>query len=574
MAYIREEEIIKIRQEADIVDIISDYLPLQQKGKNYVALCPFHDDHSPSLVVSKERQIFNCFTCRTGGNVFAFIMKFENVSFLEAIETVAKKIGYNLKLDKTNYDKPLKKEIMMYDLATKYFINNLNSDAGKKAREYLQNRGVNEDIIKEFKIGYALPLQDNLTKLLEKKKYELDEIVNYGLANKSGATVFDTFKNRIMIPITNKDGEVVAFTGRIFNGEDEAKYVNTKETPIFKKSNILFNYANAKPWIKKEGSVIIVEGHMDAIMLSSYGIKNVVALMGVALSEEQINNLKKLRVLVILMLDNDTAGSDATIDLGQKLLENQVEVKVVRLNKVKDPDEYVREFGKDALKENIDAAISYIDYKLNYLKLNKDLQTTSDMVKYVKEVLSSLNKADEITKDMVLGNLSEQYHIDKEILKNNLKESKSPMVEKEILKPKSFKTKYEIATNYVLYAMMNDRKYIRIYKERLGYLKNKIERIIVSQIVYYSNSYNDINIADFTTFIQDNSEIYNKVIAIINEVENTEISMEEFNKCLDVIQIEMKKDEIKELKKRLKDEMDVNIKMEILTKIAEIKKEV
>ncbi len=575
MAYINEEEILKIRQEADIVDIISAYLPLQQKGRNYVALCPFHDDHSPSMVVSKERQIFNCFTCRTGGNVFSFIMKFKNVGFLEAVEMVAQKIGYNLKVEHKTENPVLQKEYLMYDLATKFYQNNLNTAAGSEAKKYLHNRGITDDIIKEFKIGLALKDKDKLSKLLMQKKYSLEEIEKLGLVNKSGIDITDTFANRIMIPITNFNGQVVAFTGRIYNEENTAKYINSRETSIFKKSHILFNYHNAKKMIREANEVIVVEGNMDAIMLSSKGLKNVVALMGVALSNEQINELKKMRVPVVLMLDNDNAGLEATKELGQKLIDAQIPTKVVRLTGAKDPDEYIRAFGMEALKENIAQASSYIDFKLNYLQENKNLQTIPDVVKYVKEVLASIGNVDDLTKDMVISNLSTKYNLDKELLKANLKNAGSEPVSHQPVRDKKIsKSKYERATDYILYAMMLDSKYIRIYKERLGYLKNKIERIIFSQIVYYNNSYNDINIADFTSFIQDNEEINAKVMDIIAENQVNEVNMTEFNKCIDVIHAELKKEEIKKLKTMLQNELDVNKKVEILAKIAEMKKEV
>lgn len=575
MAYIREEEINKIRQAADIVDIISDYITLQPQGKNYVALCPFHNDvNHPSLVVSPERQIFNCFSCPAGGNVFSFVMKKEEVGFIEAVEIVAKKIGYNLHIDKTKSDNvPLKKEYEMYNLATKFFENNLATEKGHDAREYLANRGITADIIKEFHIGLALTGKDDLYQLLLKKKYSLDEIVDLGLANKAGVDIYDTFTNRIMIPISNMQGEVVAFTGRIYHNEDAAKYINTRETKIFKKGNILFNFANAKKAIKTAGEVIIVEGHMDAIMLSAKGIKNVIALMGVALSNEHIKELQKLRVPVVLMLDNDDAGLTATVEVGQKLLDSKIDTKVVRLSEVKDPDEYMRKFGFKALEDNIKHAPSYINFKLNYLKQNKDLQTIPDVVKYVKEVLSSLGQVDEITKDAILGDLSKEYNIDKEILKQNIKYEVKEPVKEEIVAPKRH-TRYEKAANYILYAMMNEARFIRIFKEKLGFLKNRSERIIVSQIVYYNNSYGDINLADFTSFIQNDEEIFNKVMEIVNNCQDLEINIDEFNKYLEVILRELKLDEIKNLKMQLKNEMDMNKKIEILTKIAELKKEV
>ncbi len=575
MAYISEEEINKIRQEANIVDVVADYLDLRPKGRNFVALCPFHNDHSPSLVVSPERQIFNCFTCRTGGNVFSFVMKYENVEFLEAVAIVAKKIGYNLHFDPTkSHNKVNKKEYQMYDLASKYFINNLNTPDGLKAKEYLASRGIDESIIKEFNLGLALNQKADLNNFLTHQGFTETELVQMGLINQNGLDTYDVFTNRIMIPVSDFTGQVVAFTGRIFNNEeDTAKYINTKETSIYKKSNILFNYHNAKKAMKNAGYGIIVEGNMDAIMLSAKGIKNVVALMGVAISASQIEELSKLRIPFILILDNDNAGLQATAELGDKMVASGLDVKVVRLSGAKDPDEYIRAFGLEALKNNLANPQSYLDFKLNYLKGDKDLQTVTDVVKYIREVLASLTHYDDLTKDMIITKLSKKYDIDKEVLKQNL--AVKPKIETEAKPPeKGRKNKYDKAVATILYAMMNDAKYIRVYKEKLGYFKNKIERIIASEIVYYNNSYEGINIADFMTFVQDKTEISEVVNDIINYCGNEELSMDNFNSCIDIVLQELKKDEINELKNKMKQEMDINKKVEMLEKIAALKKEV
>ena len=580
MAYIKEEEINAIRDQADIVDIISNYLSLKPKGRNYVAVCPFHDDHSPSLVVSKERQMFNCFTCRTGGNVFTFVMKYENVGFIEAIKIVADKIGYNLNIGNlSDFTSQNKEDYEIMDFAQKYYLNNIFTKDGIAARKYLEKRGIDEAIIKEFNIGVALDSKDTLYKLLANKKYSLDKLVNLGLANKFDANVYDTFSKRIMIPIENLKGQVVGFTGRIYNGEvDTAKYMNTKETEIFKKGNILFNYHNARQSIREEKKVIVVEGNMDAIKLSASGIKNVVALMGVALSKEQIDVLKKLKVPIILMLDNDSAGLEATVKNGDELQKYDLDIRVVRLTDAKDPDEYIRSKGLAALKDNIEHATNYLDFKLDYLKKDKNLNNMEDLIHYVKDVILNINAADDLTKELVISKISKDYEIDAEILKQELKSSlvsapsKKEEVKKEQIRPKP--TKYHLAASKILYHMMQDSLYISIYKNRLGYFKEKDERTLASEIVYYNTVHNNINIADFISYITPEENITNFVSEIISENNNTVISLEEFNSCVDVILKILKKDEIQELKEKIKNEFDVNKKLELITKLTNLKKEV
>ena len=580
MAYIKDEELSAILERADIVDIISDYLSLKQRGKNYLAVCPFHDDHSPSLVVSRERQIFNCFTCRTGGNVFTFVMKYENVGFVEAVKIVADKIGYNLNIsDYTDHSLHNKDDYEIMDFAKKYYLNNIFTEQGVKARKYLENRGIDEAIIREFNIGLSLSEKDTLYKVLSNKKYDLDKIANLGLVNKVGLDIYDVFTNRIMIPIEDLKGQVVGFTGRIFNNEtDTAKYMNTKETEIFKKGHILFNYHNARKSIRDAKEVVVVEGNMDAITLSAKGIKNVVALMGVALSKEQINVLKKLKVPVILMLDNDSAGMDATVKNGELLQSAQIDTRVVRLTGAKDPDEYIRLKGVNALKDNIKHALKYIDFKLEYLKNNKNLNNMEDLIEYVKEVIFSLNSADDLTKELVISKISKDYEIDAEILKQELKndmvnKTKKVMTDtRQVDKPRL--SKYDIAVSKILFSMMCDPTYITIYKNRLGYFKEKKERTLVSEIVYYNNVHNNINLADFITYVMPQEDLSEYVNEIINLNSNTVVSLEEFNSCVDVVLEILKKDEIKELKEKIKKELDVNKKVELIARLTELKKEV
>lgn len=575
MAYIKEEEINAIRQSADIVDIISSYLSVSKKGRNFVAVCPFHDDHSPSLVISQEKQIFNCFTCRTAGNVFRFVMLYENVDFITAVKTVAEKIGYHLEIDaSSNKTNDFEKELGLMDLAKKYFVNNINTSMGSDAKEYLAKRGITEDIIKEFEIGLALPNKDNLYQILVNKNYSLEDIESLGLVNKYGLNVYDTFQNRIMIPITNLNGAVVGFTGRIFHQEDMAKYLNTKETKIFKKGHILFNYHNALRYIKEQRQVIIVEGNMDAIKVSASGIKNVIALMGVALSSEQIMVLKKLRVPIILMLDNDAAGLDATVKLGELLEKSGLEVLVVRLSGAKDPDEYIEAFGVPAFEEVIKHALKFLDFKLEYLKQNKDLHNMEDLIKYLKEVIESVKDKDDLTKEVIITKISKDYEVDASVLrkalgKENNSSSHLPPVEVQVPQKKS---RYSLATDKILFGMMDNPAYISIYKNRLGYFKEKIERMLASEIVYYNNEHGSINAADFTNFIRDSKELYEKVNFLVSSNIERGITEEEFNNCIDIVLDEYLKSEIREIKEKIKNELDVNKKIALIAKLTELKK--
>ena len=576
MAYISNEEINEIRSRANIVDIISGYLQVSSKGKNYVALCPFHNDHSPSLIISPEKQIFNCFTCRTGGNVFSFVMKYENVSFAEAVSIVAKKVGFNLKNDVfVKSENKYSKDHEIYKYAMKYYLNNINTTDGSKARDYLLKRGINETIIKEFKLGYSGSHKDTFYKLATNKGWDIETLNKLGLINKVNENVYDTFINRVVIPIENLKGEVVGFTGRIFNGEDNtAKYLNTKETEIFKKSSLLFNYHNAKNYIRDRKSVIVVEGNMDAIKMSAKGFKNVVALMGVALSNEQIDILKRLKVPVILMLDNDNAGEEATIKNGESLINSGVNTKVVRLSGAKDPDEYLEKFGIDAMQNNIDKAIKYIDFKIECLKKDKDLSNMEDLITYVKEVINSINGEDDLTKELILSKISKDYAIDIDILKSNLKtEVKKDAKKEKVVEVRDKKlTKYQKASHKVLYYMLMDSKYINLYKNTLGYFKERIERVLASEIVYYESNNGNIDVADFTTTIMESEDEYEFLQIILSENGNTSVSDEEFNSCVKAILDIYKKDEIIKVKGLIASELDQTKKEELVKKLIDLKR--
>ena len=574
MAYIKDEEINEIRSRANIVDIISSYLNVSQKGKNYVCLCPFHNDHSPSLIISPEKQIFNCFTCRTGGNVFTFVMKYENVSFLEAIKIVADKIGYNLNVKdlNVNVDSKNKEDFEVYDFASKYYINNINTTDGIKAREYLSKRGINDAIIKEFKLGLALNEKDTFYKIASKKGWSIDTLDKLGLINKVNTNIYDTFISRIVIPIENLKGEVVGFTGRIFNGEDNtAKYLNTKETEIFKKSSLLFNYHNAKNFIREKRCVIVVEGNMDAIKMSAKGFKNVVALMGVALSNEQIDILRRLKVPVVLMLDNDNAGLEATVKNGEILINSGIDTRVVRLSGAKDPDEYIEKYGIDAMENNINNAIKYIDFKIEYLKKNKNLNNMEDMITYVKEVINSLNNQDDLTKELIISKISKDYQIDVDVLKKAMVEvPKKKEIKEVIIKPKM--SKYQKASHKVLYYMLMDTKYISIYKNTLGYFKERIERVLASEIEYFAKENNDIDVADFTTYMMDKEDEYELLQIILSENGNTSISDDEFDSCVKAILNIYKKEEIEKLKSKIAEELDQSKKEKLLEKLIDLKR--
>lgn len=577
MAFIAQDEINRIRSSTSIVDVISSYIPLTQKGKNYFGVCPFHEDHSPSMSVSEEKQIYKCFSCGATGNVFTFVENYLNLSFAESVELIANKVGISLSspIQKKKETK-FKEEYELMDFALKLYQNNLNTEEGKKAVAYLNKRGLLEDTIKDFSIGLSLD-KNMLYTILSKKEYSDKILEDVGLINKRENDVYDVFQNRIMFPIHNLDGQVVGFTARCYLKEETPKYLNTKETYIFKKGNILFNYHRAKDAIRLLKEVVVVEGNMDAIRLYSVGIKNVIALMGTSLTKEQIEAIKKLRCKVVLMLDNDNAGETATLAVGNLLEENKIPFGVVRLSGEKDPDAYILQNGREAMEENIKNAISFVDFKLNYFKKNKNLNEATDLAEYIKAVIDGLkNTKDAILKEVTLQKLAKDYNISYAVLKEQLGEieieGKAKEEPKGVKEEKEKQSSYDKVCSKILYYMMNAKEYVKLYQTKLGIFPTKEHRMIANEIVYYLENHKTINLADFISYAE-NTNVKQEIMAIISNEKDTNITEDGMMELLNIIRKKIKKEEIKKLKEEVKNEYDVNKKVALIEKIAELKKE-
>lgn len=581
MSNISSEKIDEIRQSIDIVDIVREYVPLTQRGKNFFGVCPFHQDHSPSMSVSKERQMFKCFSCGAAGNVFKFVSEIESISYLEAVGKLAQKIGIHLDIGERKISTKYEAEYQIMHLAMLYYQNNLNTSSGALAREYLNKRGLNDEMIEVFQIGLSFSKND-IYQFLKKKKIKDQDLVKVGLVNQDGLKYTDVFQNRILFPIHTPDGQVVGFSGRIFTNSSAPKYINSRETVIFKKGNILFNYHRARDAVRLSKQVVLVEGNMDALRMYSCGIKNTVALMGTSLTNEQIVLLQKLRVPIVLMLDNDSAGENATMHNGELLEQAGLTVLVVRLSGEKDPDEYILSHGVDAMNDNIRHAISFMEFKLNYFKQNKNLQDTSELAMYVRNVLKTLVGKDAITIDITLNKLAEEYHLSYEMLKNELQntntEKKVFQREETVLKTSKL-SRYDLSARYILYFMMNDAKYIETYKQKLGFFQEEIYRGIANEILYYYDMHKTIHLADFLSYVENSplKDIIYEIIGSIKEEEHGENSIVDYIYNMKEISY---KEKIKSLKQEMKSASDVLKKEELANeilecnrKIQEIKKE-
>lgn len=571
MANISYEEILSIQRKANIVDIIRDYVPLTQRGKNYFGICPFHDDHNPSMSVSPEKGVYKCFVCGNAGNVFNFVMEYEKVSFYEAVKIVADKIGVSIDISTSKKENTKKSPLYdVYNIAYKFYQNNLNTVYGKDAKKYLLNRKIDEDVIKNFNIGLSLS-DSELCNALKAKGFKDDDIVSSGVAVQNGNNIYDIYKNRIMFPLYDLEGNVVGFSGRIYNQKSESKYINTKETEIFKKGELLYNYHIAKKEARKEKNIIVVEGFMDVIRLSTIGIVNVVASMGTAVTKYQLNLIQKLAPNITLMFDGDKAGEKATNAFIELANGNDSNIKVVRLEDNLDPDEYILTKGKDKMIYNLSHAQSVYDYKLSSYKENIDFNDSKEVSNYINVMIKEFEKIDDdIVREIEIKKLSESTNVSYDLIKSKLKDSEKKVIITH--KPKNIKiNKYEKASKYILYRMINDNNMILYYFNNLSYLPNDIERKLASEIVLFYKKFNSFNLSDFIIYLEDKKELINLVVDI-SDLKYTEDELNDnIDNYFDVIKESLYNNQIVKLTSELKNESNSVKRMEIAQKIVDLK---
>ena len=569
-----QELIKKIRESVDIVDFIGKYIPLTKKGKNYFGLCPFHNDNHPSLSISREKQIYKCFVCGEAGNVFSFLMKYDNISFKEAVRIIGEDIGIPIY---ENYKPKVNKNQKYYDiceLANKFFQNNLLSKDGEEAREYLQKRKLTLDLIKEFQIGLSLKKKDSLTKMLLKKGYSLDIINMLGLASLET----DIYINRIIFPLFNKDGLVNGFSGRIYHGENTNKYLNTTETPIFIKGENLFNYHRAKEEVRKDKFVILMEGFMGVIRAYSIGIKNCIATMGTALTKEQILLIKKLSMVVYLCLDGDKAGIQATLNNGKLLQDEGLDVKVIPLSDNLDPDDYILKYGEEKFYSLISNAILFSDFKLNILKKGVNFQSTTDLSNYINKVLKEISlENDEIKREIMLKNLAKETNVWYNTLEKKLSEllvnknSEVKEINKDISSLNKRVDKYEKAMQAIIYYMLNKREVITLVLNSHVYFPMEKYRVLSREIIYFYEKNGYINMADFATYIEENIEVKEEFSKILGLNFDNEIDNQVILDYLKVIKDYNVALEIKRLEKLILSEVDPNEQAKISNQIMKLR---
>ena len=573
MDRITVNDINNIRSSVDIVEVISEYVPLMSKGKNYLGVCPFHDDNHPSMSVSKEKQIYTCFSCGATGNVFKFLMDYKSITFKEALKILADRSGISVNIGEVKEQITHPKLYETYELALKFYQNNINTKAGEKAKEYLKTRNFDEEVIKEFEVGLSLSDGRLLYKLLEKKGFDSKTMIDSGLILANDEGYFDMYRNRIMFPLYDTFGKVVGFSGRIYNGEDLSKYINTKETPIFKKGELLYNYHRAKNETIKNKTVIIMEGFMDVIRAYTIGVKNVVASMGTAVTKEQAILLKRLAPNIILCFDGDKAGEKATHACISELQKLGVTPKVVRLEDNLDPDEYILKYGKEQFIAKLENPMNIMDFKLSSLKENVNLESSIEKTEYVKTILRELSKIDdEILRELSLQKLSVDSNLSIDFLKKQLEEFSE---KKEVIleeKKEKIYSKYEQAERSLIHYMLQSKDVINIYNNKITYMPDEKYRLLAREIVSYYKINGIISSADLITeLLKYNKELVDLIGNIESYKYNEKFTLDEINDYIKVILDYNIKNELKNIKQEMGKQVDPIRKAQIAQKMVELK---
>lgn len=576
MAKIPYDLILDIKNKVNIVDVIGDYLPIEQKGRNYFAICPFHDDHNPSMSISPEKQIYTCFVCGESGNVFNFVSNYEKIGFVDAVKKVAQKVGINLDIKTSSTNKKIDdkydKYYKMFDIVNKFYQNNIKSVYGKKALLYLSERNLDDTVIKEFEIGLSMN-DNNISKLLSSKGYDKNELIDIGLCGRKDKFMYDVFRNRIMFPLCNLTGQVVGFSGRIYNGEDESKYVNSKESVIFKKGTLLYNYHRALDYAREKHQIIVVEGFMDVIRLYTIGIKNVVATMGTAITKEHANLIKKLSKNVILCFDGDKAGEKATISALGELQKVGIDPKIIRLEDDLDPDDYIIKKGKDAYVSHINNAMTSIVFKIDVNKSNTNFNDYGEISNYLKKVSKELEKIDDkVVYELTVKKIAKETGVDVDTINDMV--SKQPKSTPKIIDKRVSvkKDKYKKSEEYLLHYMLKSKDAILLYQNKVSYLTNNILSLLAMEILEFYERNKYINITDFTIFLEDKKELINEALRIYDLNLPDDINNNVLDDYVKTIDEGILKKEIEKIKVKIKEETNVAKKVVLLEKLRNLKK--
>ncbi len=580
-----DEIIDEVRQTNDIVDIISQYVHLKRSGRNFFGLCPFHNEKSPSFSVSPDKQIFHCFGCGIGGNVFTFLTKIEGINFVEAIQTLAERS--NIQLPTLENSGDASKELLkskvykVNEFTANYYHQNLYKPESKIAQEYIKQRKLTNEILKSFRIGFSGKF-DELYQELKKQGFEETEILESGLVNRNDRGQYiDRYRNRLMFPICDVRGRVIAFGGRVLD-DSKPKYINSPENVVYSKGRNLFGLNVAKKGDVKQ--ILIVEGYMDVISLHQRGITNVVAPLGTALTQQQGWLLRKSSEKIILSFDSDEAGLTAKMRALEILQDMGCDIRILQMEGAKDPDEYIIKYGNSRFKNLVEKALSVIEFKVKVLKQNLNLDNVNDKIKFLNEIAKLIAKVhNTIEREVYIEKIAKEYDISKEAIYGE--------VNKLIYSSNKSEKILEKAKPIVNHKMPEEKQVLKVVKKR----ENTIISILLTEdINIFQVIKQNIKIEDFKDicnqkiarklyeeFEKGNSNI-NSIIDMLGEEEQNHITeimaddyeIDDVEKAIDDIMQSYEKDKLNsrkfEILQLLEGNLEANQKKELERELNEI----
>ncbi|MBP3039663.1 DNA primase [Bacillaceae bacterium Marseille-Q3522] len=597
---IAEEKINEVRQSADIVDVISDYVQLNKQGRNYVGLCPFHQENTPSFSVSPDKQLYHCFGCGAGGNVFTFLMEIEGLSFQEATLKLAERNNIDVGipssdlLEKKKLPGNLQEMFDIHEFLCKFYHHLLiNTKEGQHALEYLLKRGFTLPSIEKFQIGYALDSWDFGYKLLTKRKFRPSILEQAGIIirRKQDESYFDRFRNRIMFPVFDRNGKIVAFSGRSI-GDDGPKYLNSPETAIFQKSKILYNLHLARPSIKRNQQAVLFEGFADVISADRAGIENGIATMGTSLTDEHVAILRRNVQGVTICFDGDHAGMEAAFRAATMLSEAGCQIKITMLPEGLDPDEYINKYGNEKFYHEItSASVTFMGFKFAYYRREKNLKNEGERLLYIEQLLEEIAKLDNaVERDHYLRQLAQEFSLTLEALQEQLRqihfskkrkrktgEEHTPKLQSHMIKKsREIHPAYYNAERSLLACMLKSSDLAYKVQEILKGNTFNIDdhqAIFTYMLAFYENG-NDANVSAFINFIDDE-----KLKSLIADIEMIEAEEELSEQALHdyihhvlkhkkMLKIKHKQSELKEAEQL----SDMEKALQLLTEIQQLQK--
>ncbi len=560
MGRISQETIDRVRNSADILDVVSQYVDLKKRGRNYFGICPFHHEKTPSFSVAPDKEIYHCFGCGKGGNAINFIMEYEKIEFVDAIQKLGDRYGIEVKIEGGGSSSELRSRLyQIHDAASQIFQENLSADSGKMAREYLANRDIPEKTIQEFGIGFAVDSFDDLLSKVKRQGFSQSEINKSGLFSQNDRGVFDRFRNRIMFPIYDRAGKIVAFGGRTLSKDDPAKYLNSPETQLYRKSDIFYGLHATRPHIREKSQAILVEGYTDFLRLYQAGINHVVAISGTALTERHVQQLNRITQSVILLYDGDTAGTNAAIRAAYLCLAGGIDPRILQPPSDMDPDDWVQEEGASSILSKMENAEKIIPFQIDQARiLDKPAHERSRFIDDILRQLASLN--DTLVRTDLIRDLSQRLGIDETDLVKRLQalirrtHQRQRPGEKETDTTKlEFRTRSQKAQLELIRILLGEDRSIRDKaKEKIQldwFTDPFLKKVAKALLPVYETRIPFSSILD--QFSKENErEALSEIFATLQENEEGHQILEE---CIRMLKLEPLREEIKHLRIKIRD---------------------